>query len=186
MTVIEASRSVELRIAFAALAPLFRYPDHAGTDEFRAAESALTAIDAAAAGAIRAFRETMSAIDFTARQMAFTATFDLAPSCSPYLGVHLFGDDSPHRAQLMVGLRAAYRRHQADSPSRELPDHLAEVLAFAPYFTEDEWSDLARLVLAPALAKMDELLRPTVNPYRHLVAIVRHLAESAASEGARA
>jgi nitrate reductase molybdenum cofactor assembly chaperone NarJ/NarW len=97
-------------------------------------------------------------------QAIYTATFDLAPSCSPYLGTHLFGDDSRDRVRLMVGLRGAGVRGE------ELPDHIAEVLAFAPRFSEEEWRELVPLVLAPALAKMDALLRETSNPYRHAVA----------------
>lgn len=97
-------------------------------------------------------------------QSIYTSTFDLAPSCSPYLGTHLFGDESRDRARLMVGLRAA------GIEGNELPDHIAEVLAFAPRFGEDEWNDLVVLVLEPALTKMDALLRATSNPYREVVA----------------
>ena len=97
-------------------------------------------------------------------QSIYTATFDLAPSCSPYLGTHLFGDDSRDRARLMLGLRAA------GVAGEELPDHIAEVLASAPRFSDEEWRELVPLVLEPALAKMDALLRETSNPYRHAVA----------------
>jgi nitrate reductase molybdenum cofactor assembly chaperone NarJ/NarW len=97
-------------------------------------------------------------------QAVYTATFDLAPSCSPYLGTHLFGDESRDRARLMLGLRGA------GIEGKELPDHIAEVLAFAPRFSEEEWRELVPLVLEPALAKMDELLRGGANPYRHAVA----------------
>ncbi|HEV2720242.1 MAG TPA: molecular chaperone TorD family protein [Thermoanaerobaculia bacterium] len=97
-------------------------------------------------------------------QAIYTSTFDLAPACSPYLGTHLFGDDSRDRARLMVGLRGAGVRGQ------ELPDHIAEVLAFAPKFSDEEWRELVPLVLEPALRKMDALLRETTNPYRHAVA----------------
>jgi len=97
-------------------------------------------------------------------QATYTATFDLAPSCSPYLGTHLFGDESRDRVRLMAGLRGA------GVAGAELPDHIAEVLAFAPKFSEEEWRELVPLVLVPALKKMDELLRETANPYRHAVA----------------
>ena len=97
-------------------------------------------------------------------QAVYTTTFDLAPSCSPYLGTHLFADDSGDRARLMIGLRAA------GVGGDELPDHIAEVLAHAPKFREEEWSELVPLVLVPALTRMDALLRETANPYRHAVA----------------
>src|SRR5512138_1986014 len=38
----------------------------------------------------------------------YTRTFDLTPVCAPYLSVHLFGESSFKRAQLMTGLREAY------------------------------------------------------------------------------
>jgi nitrate reductase assembly molybdenum cofactor insertion protein NarJ len=98
-------------------------------------------------------------------QSIYTDTFDLAPSCSPYLGTHLFGDDSAGRARLMLGLRAA-----GVGGGDELPDHVAEVLEFATKFSDDEWRELVPLVLLPALTKMDELLRATSNPYREVVA----------------
>ena len=97
-------------------------------------------------------------------QSIYTSTFDLAPSCSPYLGAHLFADDSGDRARLMTGLRAA------GIGGDELPDHIAEVLAHAPQFSEEEWRELVPLVLVPALTRMDALLRQTANPYRHAVA----------------
>ena len=103
----------------------------------------------------------------------YTSTFDLAPSCSPYLGVHLFGDENPDRARLMVGLRLAYER-AGISEGEELPDHIANVLAFAARDSEER-EELIQLVLAPALAKMNEILAPTSNPYRHVVAEALHL-----------
>jgi nitrate reductase assembly molybdenum cofactor insertion protein NarJ len=124
-----------------------------------------------APGEGRSLREKLAALaprfrypDARDLQSIYTATFDLAPSCSPYLGTHLFGDDSRDRARLMVGLRAA------GVAGEELPDHIAEVLAFAPRFSEEEWRELVPLVIEPALAKMDALLRETSNPYRNAVA----------------
>ena len=102
-------------------------------------------------------------------QAVYTTTFDLGPSCSPYLGVHLFSEEGRDRARLMVGLKLAYRRG-GKLPSAELPDHISEVLAFAPHFGDEEWADLVRLVLIPALTKMNDILGPTSNPYRLAVA----------------
>jgi len=100
--------------------------------------------------------------------VTYTSTFDLAPSCSPYVGVHLFGDENPDRARLMVGLRLAYKRIGM-SEGEELPDHIANVLEFAAH-DPDEREELMKLVLVPALEKMHEILAPTSNPYRFVVA----------------
>ena len=98
----------------------------------------------------------------------YTATFDLGPSCSPYVGVHLFGDENPDRARLMVGLRLAYERIGM-SEGGEMPDHIANVLAFAACETEER-EELLKFVLIPALRKMNDILAPTSNPYRKVVA----------------
>ena len=100
-----------------------------------------------------------SAIDL---REIYTSTFDLAPSCSPYVGVHLFGDENADRARLMVGLRLAYKR-VGMSEGDEMPDHIANVLAFASRETEER-EELMHLVLVPALKKMNEILAPTSNP----------------------
>lgn len=98
----------------------------------------------------------------------YTSTFDLAPACSPYVGVHLFGDENPDRARLMVGLRLAYKR-LGMSEGDEMPDHIANVLAFASRDSEER-DELMQLVLIPALRKMNDILAPTSNPYREVVA----------------
>jgi nitrate reductase assembly molybdenum cofactor insertion protein NarJ len=70
----------------------------------------------------------------------------------------------------MVGLRMAYRRVGMAADAAELPDHVAEVLAFAARDDAEERAELADFVLRPALMRMNEILAPTTNPYRHLVA----------------
>ena len=74
----------------------------------------------------------------------------------------------------MVGLRMSYRRVGLESRDGELPDHIAEVLRFADRQDVEEHDELVQLVLRPALAKMSEILSPTSNPYRHLVAAALH------------
>ena len=68
----------------------------------------------------------------------------------------------------MVGLRLAYKR-VGMSEGDEMPDHIANVLAFASRETEER-EELMHLVLVPALKKMNEILAPTSNPYREVVA----------------
>ena len=151
--------------AFTALAPLFRYPDANYAGNLQAA--------AAAVPQLEPFAREIARLDLAAQQATYTMTFDLAPSCSPYLGVHLFGDENRDRGRLMVGLRLSYDRAGIGNDG-ELPDHVAEVLAFAEQADRDEWHDLESLVVRPALRKMDEILRPTSNPYRHLVSAALH------------
>lgn len=142
--------------ALASLAPLFLYPD----------ESFRRTLDAARRNvpALESFAGAVASFPLDSLQAVYSSTFDLAPSCSPYVGSHIFGDESPERARLMAGLRAK------GAGTSELPDHIAEVLAHAHALDDEEWRDLEELVILPALAKMDRLLRSTANPYRHLIA----------------
>ena len=164
---------------FAALAPLFRYPDVLWTEHLGAARTAIDD-ESAAAERLRTFASETARLDFRDHQALYTSTFDLAPSCSPYLGAHRFGDESPERARLMVGLRIRYGGGEAT----ELPDHIAEVFGFAESFYEEEWKDLRELVVKPSLEAMNAILSPTSNPYRHLLAAACALCEEPA-RGAR-
>jgi nitrate reductase assembly molybdenum cofactor insertion protein NarJ len=170
MSVVLSAAPVDVRTALEIFAPLFRYPD----DQY--AQRVVDACRVLGDADLAAFAAEIAPLDLGVQQATYTATFDLAPSCSPYLGVHLFGDESRDRARLMVGLRMTYGR-AGDAGVAELPDHVADVMAFATRYEEEEWADLVRLVLVPALVKMDEIVRPTSNPYRHLVAAARHLSE---------
>lgn len=159
-----------------ALAPLFRYPDVDYHQHLAAAR--LRFRD----GEFEKFAGEMAALDLREQQIAYTSTFDVAPSCSPYLGAHLFGEDMRDRARLMIGLRTTYESGaRATSPASELPDHIAEVIDFADRYGDEEWRDLRRLVLLPALSRMEEALSETANPYRHLIAATRHLTEGSGS-----
>lgn len=153
--------------AFAALAPLFRYPDQRFRDRVARTLVSVPALDS--------FAREIGELDLAQQQATYTATFDLAPACSPYLGVHLFGDENRERARLMLGLRSSYDRAGHETDHGELPDHVAEVFAFSECADREEWDELESLVLKPALQKMDEILRQTSNPYRHLISAALHL-----------
>lgn len=161
-----------------ALADLFRYPD--GCFSPRLARA--LALDGEE-GLLGEFGREISPLDPAQRQATYTSTFDLAPSCPPYVGVHLFGDEGRDRGRLLTGLRASYQKAGMAHDEGELPDHIAEVLAFAAHDQTEEWRDLLQLILVPALAKMEALLRGTSNPYRLLIAAARQASELALSEG---
>ena len=160
---------------FGALAPLFRYPDDRYGQHLRVAQTLLSVPD------MSSFADEFGSLDLESQQAAYTSTFDLAPSCSPYAGVHLFGDENRDRARLMLGLRSSYARLGIDSDGGELPDHIAELLVFAARVEGEEAADLRRFILGPALKKMHEILGPTSNPFRHLVSAALHSARGGES-----
>jgi len=143
----------------------------------REAAAELGAAGAEAAGHLEEFAAHMEGLDPARRVELFSRTFDLMPSCAPYLSVHLFGEESFKRAMLMTGLAAAYEREGFDRGG-ELPDHLGVVLRFASRFGDQEWDEFARLCLPTPLVRMRALLDPADNPYRHVVAALQSLLAS--------
>jgi nitrate reductase delta subunit len=169
------------RDALRSIAPLFAWPDDDYELRLERARASVPRADRRAAKAFDDFTREIGSLARSAREMTYTSTFDLAPSCSPYLGIQVFGDNGRERSRLMVGLRASYTAagHELHG---ELPDHLALVLAYGPDFEREEWSDLLRLILEPALGTMEGLLSGTTNPYRHLISAARRLTRAAADE----
>ena len=166
----------------ASLAPLFMWPGEDYLQQIDAARASAAFCDRQSARKLQELANGLGGLTASEREITYTATFDLAPSCSPYLGIHLFGEDSRDRSRLMVGLRTTFDSAGHDCGG-ELPDHLAVVLSFASHFEEEEWGDLVHLILVPALEKMDELLAKTANPYRHLLSATRSLSRTALEEG---
>ncbi|MCA1733733.1 MAG: molecular chaperone TorD family protein [Acidobacteria bacterium] len=172
------------REALRSLAPLFAWPGLACEDEVER-RIELARSGAEAARELELFAEEICRLPLADREILYTSTFDLAPSCSPYLGVHLFEEGNLARGRLMIGLRSSFVAGGVD-PGVELPDHIALVLAFATRFSREEWPDLVRLILLPALEGMERALADTTNPYRHLVSATRRLSLAAAEEGVTA
>lgn len=112
--------------------------------------------------------------DFSLKDLRelYTRTFDLTPVCAPYLSVHLFGESSFKRAQLMTGLREAYATCGVRFDD-ELPDHLAVVLAAFDRLQPEVQRDLVSLCLMAALPKMQSELERQHNPYAHAIASLR-------------
>ncbi|HSN68244.1 MAG TPA: molecular chaperone TorD family protein [Thermoanaerobaculia bacterium] len=169
------------RDALRSIAPLFAWPGDDYQQHLERAHQTIARADRRAAKSFEAFAHGIGALGPSAREMTYTSTFDLAPSCSPYLGIQVFGDNGRERSRLMVGLRASYSAAGHDLRG-ELPDHLALVLAYGPDFEAEEWSDLLHLILEPALDRMERLFSGTSNPYRHLISVALRLTRAAVDE----
>lgn len=122
--------------------------------------------------AIRSFQREMRRVRPEDLAEIYTRTFDVAPTCIPYVSIHLFGEESFHRARLMCGLRGSLHHAGVDDRG-ELPDHLAVLLRAAPSLDSQEWDDLVDFVLRAAVHAMWESHRDTQNPYRWLLDAVR-------------
>lgn len=84
----------------------------------------------------------------------YSGTFDLDPTCHPYVGYHLFGE-SYKRSIFMVQLKERYRTHGFAVDDNELPDHLTVLLRFLA--TSGETTLAAEIIaeaMIPALERM--------------------------------
>lgn len=125
-----------------------------------------------AANFLKEFISKMKRMDLGMRQEYYVKTFDLMPQCSLYLSVHLFGEESFRRAELMAGLKGAYERNGAWT-STELPDHLAVVLKQNVLLDQEEWADLVSMAMIPALPIMINKLEKNKNPYALILKAVQ-------------
>jgi len=150
------------------------YPDHRTWDTLLAAASQVGSISGEASKHLEDFLAKMKRMGLEMWQEYYVQTFDLMPKCSLYLSVHLFGEESFKRAELMAGLKGVYERH-SPFESTELPDHLAVILKRSTLFGEEEWSDLVSMCMVPAISKMTRLLEKTGNSYACILKAVQIL-----------
>lgn len=152
-----ASATTEIREILSRLAPCLEYPTGRLLESTQQSVSLLAGTEPAAGEWLKRFLESIRDQPVERLEELYTRTFLVTPQCIPYLSVHLFGEESFKRAELMAGLLETYRRKGFETNS-ELPDHLALVLRFAPHFSLEEWRDLRRYCLNQPLAKMIESL----------------------------
>lgn len=120
----------------------------------------------------------------TTVEEVYTRTFYISPVCVPYASVHIFGDESFQRGDLMAKLRDAYARMGFDA-GPELPDHIGVLLEFAALLDDEEVDDLARYCLIDPVHKMAATLGRTTNPYRHAIDALEGVLVAVHGEGER-
>jgi nitrate reductase molybdenum cofactor assembly chaperone len=148
------------------LAPLLEYPEERLIGRVVDCQAALAGDCPDACSELGQFLAWLVSCEPGEAEEVYARTFLITPACAPYASVHLFGEESFRRAELMAGLRAAYERVGLASGS-ELPDHAALLLRLAGRVGSDELEELLVYCLRPALASMANRLGSTRNPYRH-------------------
>ncbi len=100
----------------------------------------------------------------------YTRTFDLAPSCPPYIGYHLF-EDSYKRGEFLVRLKEVYKNSSFELDERELPDHISLILKFISFkgFDGENVKVIIEEGLIPSLEKMKICFKKGENPYEALI-----------------
>lgn len=162
--------------ALPGLAPLFEYPDELLAGQVFYWQMRLAPLCAAASAELGPFLAWLLSSDSGEVEETYVRTFLVTPVCAPYASVHLFGEESFRRAELMAGLRSAYARVGLVE-GRELPDHLALLLRLVGRVDGEELDDLVGYCLRPAVASMARRLEKTENPYRHALRAVVKLLE---------
>ncbi len=143
---------------------IFDYPDQDYLVRLTELERACRDFAPTAADSFGELRLRLSRLSLNELRELYTRTFDLSPACALYLSVHLFGEGSFKRAQLMTGLAEQYAAKGVPS-NGELPDHLGVVLGALELLDPPEQRDLLTYCLKSGLEKMQvELLRQE-NPF---------------------
>jgi nitrate reductase molybdenum cofactor assembly chaperone NarJ/NarW len=152
---------------FGTLGELFQYPT---TDLQQKAEGWIGAADCAPAEARQAVADFARFVEFTPSgrlEEIYSASFDLAPACTLYVGHQLLGED-PKRGALLLMLKQCYREAGL-ALDGELPDHLSLLLRYLAVSGDAEVeAELIGRLLLPALEKMLPALKDG-NGYRSLL-----------------
>jgi nitrate reductase delta subunit len=154
------------------MATLLTYPD-ASTPATAAACAALLRDLCPAAGTLLDdFLSFLGSHPASRLEEIYTATFDLSPTCYPYVGYQLCGE-SQKRTLLLIKLQQLYREH-GFAAGGELADHLATLLRFVAEVDDRQCQeDIVQDALLPALERMLTQAEHAVNPYIQLLQVVR-------------
>jgi len=158
------------------LGRLLSYPHRGETPEVAPNFAVSEELHTEASAALDSFLDQLSALEPNGREELFTRTFDILPSCDPYVSSQIFGQDSYQRGQLMSGLASAYKE-AGFSCEPELPDFIGVILRFSDRFSNEEWEDLVRLCLWTAVGRMSASIKSSGNPYSALFAVIVNVFE---------
>lgn len=120
------------------------------------------------AARLQPFADFLATSEPSRVEEVFTATFELQPTCHPYVGYQLCGE-SQQRTLFLLELKRLYREH-GFAGEGDLADHLGQVLSFLAM--AEDGAVRAELIsdgLRPALAKLLAGFDDPHHPYRALL-----------------
>lgn len=145
---------------WALLSLLLRYPDATVAGAQRAALA--EAVDATADPALAAFRAA-----WRADPREYVETFDLRRRASLELTYYAHGD-TRERGMALLRIKKLYRHAGLPLDTRELPDHLTVMLAFAA-LAPDGYGTALLAEHRPAIELLRLSLHDLGSPYTHLL-----------------
>jgi len=118
----------------------------------------------------RKFETEIFKTDIDTLREIYTRTFDLNPSCPPYIGYHLF-EDSYKKGEFLVKLKGMYKNCGFEFDERELPDHISVVLEFISFrdFDNRDVKVIIEEGLMLSFDKMRICFKNGNNPYKSLI-----------------
>lgn len=152
------------RQIYSTLGSLLQYPSADTVQQGKELISRLGSLSEQSQGYLGSFLDLIGTMTLSQRQEHYVQTFDLMAQCSLYVSIHLFGEESFKRAELMAGLKKVYDLNGVVGTT-ELPDHLAILLLNNALFSEGEWHELVAMAILPAIIKMIDNLEKRSNPY---------------------
>lgn len=159
------------------LAQLLAYPAEQAAAKLATHREQVAAGCPSAAQDIDRFVHAAQPLSRGAWEELYTRTFDLAPICTLYVSVYLFGAENYQRGQLMARLAEAFDRHGIDRQG-ELPDHLGVLMLLLAALPDDERRELIHYCLQQPVKTMIGTLTKADNPYRFVLQAVQHLLEA--------
>lgn len=148
-------------------APLMEYPSEQTLVEIVVCQQECRKVSSEAAEALGLFLDWAAEISLEELEEVYTRTFYIAAVCTPYVSVHLFGEENFQRGELMARLIDAYIREGFDYGS-ELPDHLSVLLRFSALIEGEELDELIHYCIVEPVKAMKAQLARTNNPYLHV------------------
>ena len=149
------------------LARLWLYPAEALREHFSVLQRLLSGHNDSAVKELAAFHSATATLTTADLEELFIRAFDCNPPCAPELGWHLFGEQYD-RGMFLVWMRSQLRRFGLRE-SAELPDHVCHVLPVLARMDEAEAREFSTRCVQPALQRIQEAMRESASPYRHLV-----------------
>jgi len=147
-------------VSWALLSLLLRYPDERVV-------AALDEIDALEPGPVRDALERFASGWTGDRAAVYVETFDLRRRASLNLSYYAHGD-TRERGMALLRLKKLYRAAGLPLESRELPDHLAIMLAFAA-LAPDGYGETLLAEHRPAIELLRLSLHDLRSPYAHVL-----------------
>ena len=143
------------------LADILDYPSPRLPEQVR---ECLALLPPPSAELLREFEEHVAKTGKAELEELYTATFDMQPGCSLYVGYQIFGEDQ-RRSFFMAKLREDYRAHRF-SDGGELPDYLPVILRYLAVREADETRvELISECVLPTVTKLTEALAASSHLY---------------------